>query len=500
VQHAISWFDNEVYTSSYEPPPRTFASMGHEHQKTPRAGDRCRRAALCPQWWVLVVFCLIVSAGCGGHSATHTPSLISLQIQSPASTVLLGRSEQLAAIGKFDDGSSQDFTASATWSSGNTFIALVGDTQGRKGFFTGIGGGSATISAVSGAITATSSFTVTVPTPRFAYLLEVPSFTFSAYTVDPNTGTLNPVPGATADAPVLSIGVSPDSNFLYAVCSFDPALESEAICSFAIDRNTGILQAVSQTQNFAISLPISVVISPSGRFLYAVFNNFTTVGFSIDARTGHLTQLPNSAVLPEKGVFDMIAIDPAERFLYSAAQGGDGTIAGFNIDQQTGALSSISGSPFHAPIAVGTTLTTMAMDVAGRSVYYDFEFTVSNLALDGMTGSLTPLSGAPFPTKSPGQIVTSGRFLYASDSGFGGISQFSIDPTTGKISALNNFSTPGFPGLLTIDPSGNFLYVFDTQSATLQIYAIDSSTGALILSSTMTLAPQTTSIQLVVIG
>jgi 6-phosphogluconolactonase len=481
--------------------------MGQEHQKTPRAGDRCRRAALCPQWWVLaVVFCLIVSAGCGGHSATHTPSLVSLQIQSPASTVLLGRSEQLAAIGKFDDGSSQDFTASATWSSGNTFIALVGDTQGRKGFFTGIGGGSATISAVSGAITATSSFTVTVPTPRFAYLVEftIPTRTqtISAYTVDPNTGTLNPVPGATADVPVPgSFGVSPDSNFLYAVCSFNPALESEAICSFAIDRNTGILQAASTTQNFAtISQPISVVISPSGRFLYAVFNNFTTVGFSIDARTGDLTQLPNSAVLPGEG--DMIAIDPAERFLYSAAQGGDGTIAGFNIDQQTGALSSISGSPFHAPIAVGTTLTTMAMDVAGRSVYYDFEFTVSNLALDGMTGSLTPLSEAPFPTKSPGQIVTSGRFLYASDSVFGGISQFSIDPTAGKISASNNFSTPGFPGLLTIDPSGNFLYALDTQSPTLQIYGIDSSTGALILSSTMTLgAPQTTLlIQLVVIG
>jgi 6-phosphogluconolactonase (cycloisomerase 2 family) len=474
--------------------------MGQEHQKTPRAGDRCRRAALCPQWWVLaVVFCLIVSAGCGGHSATHTPSLVSLQIQSPASTVLLGRSEQLAAIGKFDDGSSQDVTASATWSSGNTFIALVGDKQGRKGFFTGIGGGSATISAVSGAITATSSFTVTVPTPRFAYLVEfaIPTRTqtISAYTVDPNTGTLNPVPGATA--PVSgSFGVSPDSNFLYAPCLPIPTLESDGICSFAIDRNTGILHSASTTPILAQAT--SVVISPSGRFLYAVLAPFTIAGFSIDARTGVLTQLPNSAVLPG----GMIAIDPAERFLYSAAQGGDGTIAGFNIDQQTGTLSSISGSPFHAPIAVGTTLTTMAMDVAGRSVCYDFEFTVSNLALDGMTGSLTPLSGAPFPTKFPGQIVTSGRFLYASDSVFGGISQFSIDPTTGKISASNNFSTPGFPGLLTIDPSGNFLYALDTQSQTLQIYAIDSSTGALILSSTMALGapPTTLLIQLVVIG
>src|ERR1700730_5288980 len=101
--------------------------MAQEHRKTPRKADGCRGrqaerfrktpaaprhstgAALCPEWWVLaVVFWLIVSVGCGGHSAMHIPSLVSLQIQSPASTVLLNRSEQLTAVGKFDDGSSLD--------------------------------------------------------------------------------------------------------------------------------------------------------------------------------------------------------------------------------------------------------------------------------------------------------------------------------------------------------------------------------------------------------
>jgi len=155
----------------------------------------------------------------------------------------------LTAVGKFDDGSSQDITASATWSSGNTLIALVGDNKGRKGFLTGVGGGAITISAVSGAITATSSFAVTVPAPRFAYLLNFSlptrSQTISAYTVDPNTGIFSPLPGA----PVLvagNFGVSPDGDFLYAPCS--PTLSGgDAICAFTIDRNTGVLQSASTT-------------------------------------------------------------------------------------------------------------------------------------------------------------------------------------------------------------------------------------------------------------
>jgi hypothetical protein len=255
--------------------------MTQEHRKTPRTGDRCRGrqaerfrktpatprhstgAALCSEWWVLsIVFWLIVSVGCGGHSAMHIPALVSLQIQSPASTLLLSRSEQLTAVGRFDDGSSQDLTASATWSSGNTLVALVGDNKGRKGFLTGIGGGSTTISAVAGTISATAGFAVTVPVPRFAYVL---TFTIPAdvgaislYTVDPNTGIITAVPGA--NVPVAGdFGVSPDGNFLYAPCSPNPSGGGDAICSFTIDRNTGVLQSASTTP--PLTQPVASVVT-----------------------------------------------------------------------------------------------------------------------------------------------------------------------------------------------------------------------------------------------
>jgi 6-phosphogluconolactonase (cycloisomerase 2 family) len=440
----------------------------------------------------------------------HIPALVSLQIQSPASTVLLNRSEQLTAVGRFDDGSSQDLTASATWSSGNTLIALVGDNKGRKGFLTGIGGGSTTISAVAGTISATSGFAVTVPVPRFAYVLTltIPAQVgaISLYTVDPNTGIITAVPGA--NVPVAgSFGVSPDGNFLYAPCSPNPSGGGDAICSFTIDRNTGVLQSASTTP--PLTQPAdSVVVSPSGRFLYATPpTGCGIVGFSINTLTGVLTQLANGAILERDCE---IAIDPAERFLYSKSitnQGGYATIAGFNIDQQTGTLTSISGSPFKAQ-CVNNYLDAMAMDVAGRSLYYDSDFSMCSFALDGMTGALTHLSGAAFPTKFPGEIATLGRFLYIPDGFFGGIYNYSIDPITSNITALDGVATKGFlAGFMTVDPSQHFLYVvtaaYYTGNLQLEIYSIDSNTGNLILSSTIPLSgpqPTISFSQVIVIG
>lgn len=443
-----------------------------------------RRAAVCFEWCVLAVL-FTIFVGCGGHSAAHTPSLVSLQIQSPTSSVLLGSSEQLTVLGKFDDGSSQNLTASVTWSSANPLVALVGDNDGRKGFLTGIGSGSTTIIAMSGAITAKSGIAVTIPTPRFAYLMtfgiQSLAKAIGAYTVD-NTGNLSPVPGPpvpVTGAASGSMSASPDGNFLYAPCS-STFSGVDAICTFKIDRNSGALQAAGATPPLTQTV-VSTAVSPSGHFLYAGLTGCPIVVFSIDAGTGALTQVQSVPVVTGQCI--EIVIDPAEQFLYSADPGSSGAIAGFNIDQKTGMLTSLPGSPFQAPIDVGTSFGNLTMDVAGRSVYYDFAFTVSNLELDGRTGALTFLSSAANSTKFPCQIAKTGRFLYVPDCFFGGINQFSIDPSTGKIAAQNVFSDLQAPGPANVDPSGKFLYVLNVLQ--IDIYSIDNKTGALNLSSTI---------------
>ena len=114
---------------------------------------------------------------------------------------------------------------------------MVGDNNGRKGFLTGVGGGSTMISALSGGVTAQSIFTVAIPTPRFAYALtfltnHMNVQTISAYTVDPNTGILNPLAGPSVSV-VGRIGISPDGNFLDALCS--PTFSgAESICTLKL--------------------------------------------------------------------------------------------------------------------------------------------------------------------------------------------------------------------------------------------------------------------------
>ena len=68
---------------------------------------------------------------------------------TPAGEVTLsaGRSQQFAAVGVFSDGSSSDITESVTWSSSAELIASVSNAAGSRGFVTGLGPGSATITA-----------------------------------------------------------------------------------------------------------------------------------------------------------------------------------------------------------------------------------------------------------------------------------------------------------------------------------------------------------------
>lgn len=84
------------------------------------------------------------------------PALIGISVSPTPSSLPLGESEQLTATGKFSDGTTQDLTQSATWSSSGTGIASVGPT----GSVLAAGLGTATITATSGSINGTASISV----------------------------------------------------------------------------------------------------------------------------------------------------------------------------------------------------------------------------------------------------------------------------------------------------------------------------------------------------
>jgi Bacterial Ig-like domain (group 2) len=89
-----------------------------------------------------------------------SPTLVSIAVTPTNPSIAKGKTQQFTATGTFSDNSTQNLTSTATWSSQTTNVATI--TAG--GLATGAGTGMSTIKAASGAISGTTTLTVTAPT------------------------------------------------------------------------------------------------------------------------------------------------------------------------------------------------------------------------------------------------------------------------------------------------------------------------------------------------
>ncbi|MBI3468051.1 MAG: beta-propeller fold lactonase family protein, partial [Planctomycetes bacterium] len=78
------------------------------------------------------------------------------------------------------------------------------------------------------------------------------------------------------------------------------------------------------------------------------------------------------------------------------------------------------------------------------------------------------------------QVHPSGKFLYGSNRGHDSIAIFSIDPSSGKLTAVGHQPTGGkTPRNFAIDPTGQFLLAENQGSDTIVVFRIDPKTGEL---------------------
>jgi uncharacterized protein YjdB len=102
----------------------------------------------------LLVLPLLAACSSSGSSSSTTPT--SLRMSSASVSVAAGQSASLLVSAVLSNGSTNDVTAAATWSSSDSTIATV-----AGGSVKGVKKGAATITATSGALSATASVTVT---------------------------------------------------------------------------------------------------------------------------------------------------------------------------------------------------------------------------------------------------------------------------------------------------------------------------------------------------
>jgi 6-phosphogluconolactonase len=247
--------------------------------------------------------------------------------------------------------------------------------------------------------------------------------------------------------------------------------------------------AILATSALAKDVDSSPVVPAVARFAYVTTESSDNVfGFSVDSSTGRLTPVPGS---PFAGGNGPIVTDPKGRFVYTAGQIGNFSIAGYSIDRTTGSLTPVPGSPFQAPFPMPTSL---AITPGGRHIYAATLYgqSIVGYAIDQTSGALTPIAGSPFIDRQLPVWLTvhpDGKLLYVTQNLDNSIGAWKIDSATGVLVRIKGspFPTQVFgPGPITIDSTGAFLYSAGTNahnSPETSGFSVRQSTGALKLLS-----------------
>lgn len=110
-----------------------------------------------------------ISAAYSGYSGSATLTvtsavLSSIQVTPASASIPRGTTQAFVATGVYSDQTTQDITASVTWSSSDTTIATISNTSPVNGVATGIGLGTVSIRAQLQGITGSATLTVTSAT------------------------------------------------------------------------------------------------------------------------------------------------------------------------------------------------------------------------------------------------------------------------------------------------------------------------------------------------
>src|SRR5208337_3216533 len=119
-----------------------------------------------------------ITAASGSISGSTTltvssATLVSIAVTPANSGIALKTTEQFRATGTFSDNSTQDITASVTWSSSNASVATISNAAGSKGQVTSVATGNTTITATLGSISGSTTLTVISEPYITAFVLSV---------------------------------------------------------------------------------------------------------------------------------------------------------------------------------------------------------------------------------------------------------------------------------------------------------------------------------------
>ncbi|MGH7071413.1 MAG: lactonase family protein [Acetobacteraceae bacterium] len=346
-----------------------------------------------------------------------------------------------------------------------------------------VAGGTSTTGTTNVTSVAVTCSAATASVGKFAYTANYGDGTISEYTIDPTGGFLTPVAGSPIHDGTHPAAVSLAPNGKWA---FSASNNGTQIQAYTIDQTSGALALVgSYPTGFTVgsSYPDIAVNSKSTYLYIASAGEAEVAGFSIDQTSGALAAVPNSPIGAGTGAGGIPAFSPDGNYLYVLNQTA-GTVSGYSIDATSGALTVLPGGA----VATGATPDWIVFTPNGNFAYVanSGPGADSISAYSVSAGVLTPLAppNTSFATDELPQDLTidaSGTHLYApvaNGSTAGAVDWFTIN-ADGTLANRGSVPAGVTPVYLDIDPAAPFAYVSSKNGAEVYGYSIDPTSGAL---------------------
>ncbi|HEX7730865.1 MAG TPA: Ig-like domain-containing protein [Terracidiphilus sp.] len=316
---------------------------------------------------------LLLIAGCTSAGVVSNP-LTSIAISPNSASINTGSTIQFAVTGTFQDGSTKDVSALATWSSSSASVASIS----ASGLVTGVASGTSTITATENGLTATADVTVRSSTA-----------TLVSIAVTPRTAIIS----AGANQQFVATGTYSDGSTQTITSSVTWTSSSTSIATIATSglatgvaagtsTVTATLGTVSGTASLTVSSSgvtlTSISVTPSTASISAgTTKQFTATGNYSDGSTQTLT----TSVTWTSGTTSVATI--ASSGLATGVAVGSSTI--------TATLGTVSGTATITVTPPGVTLTSITVTPATASVVAGSaqQFTATGNYSDGSTQSLT---------------------------------------------------------------------------------------------------------------
>lgn len=354
--------------------------------------------------------------------------LESIAITPAAPSIAKGRTRQLTAIGTFSDATTQDLTASVTWGSSAPAFLTVSNAAGSHGLASALDLGDGDITAQSGTVTGTTTFTVTpavlesiAVTPADPTVAKGLTRQFTA------TGTFSDTTTQDLTATVTWTSGTPAVATISNAAGSHGLATSATVGSSIITATSGAISG-NTTLTVSAAALVSIAVTPAAPTLaLGGTQQFTAIGTYTDSTTQTLTTqvtwassdpaaLTISNLAGSEGLATTVAAGT------STVSATSGSISGSTLVTVTNAsLVSIAVTPANAILpkgrtgqftAIGTYSDTTTQDLTTQVTWSTADATVATISnVAGSQGLATAVAlGSTTVSATFGTVVGSTSF------------------------------------------------------------------------------------------